>query len=48
MKGNPEKIKLETKDDENKELKNKTEKDDYENFLKSLKIDKEFFKIYIY
>ena len=38
----PELLKIKTKDDEIKELKNETEKHDHENILKSLKIDKEY------
>ena len=37
----PETLKLKTRDDENKNLKNQTEKHDHENILKSLKIDNE-------
>ena len=37
-------LKVKTKDDEIKELKYKAEKHDYENILKSLKIDNEFYK----
>ena len=38
----PELLKIETKNDENKDLKYKTEKHDHENILKSLKIDTEY------
>ena len=41
---NQELIKITTKDDEIKELKYKTEKHDYENILKSLKIDSDYYK----
>ena len=37
-------LKIKTKDDEIKDLKDETEKQDYENFLKSLKIDNEYYK----
>ena len=37
-------IKIKTKDDQLKELQYKTEKHDYENILKSLKIDNEYYK----
>ena len=37
----PELLKIKTKDDEIKDLKTRSEKDDYENIIKSLKIDKE-------
>ena len=38
----PELLKMKTKDDEIKDLKHKTEKHDYENIIKSLKIDSEY------
>ena len=38
----PELLKLKTEDGEVKDLKNKTEKRDHENILKSLEIDKEY------
>ena len=41
MNFDPELIKIKTKDDEIKDLKNKTETHDHENHLKSLKIDNE-------
>ena len=37
-------LKTKTKDDQLKELQNKTEKHDHENILKSLRIDIEFYK----
>ena len=40
----PELLKLKIKDDQLKELQYTTEKHDYENFLKSLKIDNEYYK----
>ena len=40
----PELLKIKTKDDEIKDLKNGTEKHDYENLLKSLKIDNEYYR----
>ena len=40
----PTLLKITTKDDEIKDLKYKTEKPDHEIFLKSLKIDKEYYK----
>ena len=42
----PELLKIKPKDDEIKDLKYKTEKHDYENILKSLKIDNEYYKKY--
>ena len=44
LKGNTELLKINTKDDELSELKQKTEKHDFENSLQSLRIDKGFFK----
>ena len=41
--GDPDLRKIETKNDEIKELKHKTKKHDYEVILKSLKIEKEYF-----
>ena len=35
LNNDPEKLKIRTKDDEIKDLKNKTDKHDHENFLKS-------------
>ena len=43
----PELLKIKTRDDEIKNLKYQTEKHYHENILKSLKIDKEYFKKYI-
>ena len=40
----PELLKIRKRDDENKNLKNQTEKHDHENILKSLKIDNEYYK----
>ena len=40
----PELLKINTKDDEIKDLKYKTEKRDHQNILKSLKIDIEYYK----
>ena len=40
----PELLKIKTKDDEIKDLKYKTEKHDYENISKSLKIDSEYYR----
>ena len=37
-------LKITTKDDELKELKDKAEKHDYENILESLKIDNDYYK----
>ena len=37
-------LKIKTKDDQLKELQYKTEKHDHENFLKSLKVDNEYYK----
>ena len=34
-------LKMKTKDDQSKELQNKTEKHDHENILKPLELDKE-------
>ena len=42
MKNEPELLKTETCDDENKNLKYQTEKHDHEKMLKSLKIDNEY------
>ena len=44
MKNDPEPLKIKTKDDEIKDLKNETEKHDHENTLKLPKIDNEFYK----
>ena len=40
----PELLRIKIKDDENKDLKYKTEKHDYKNILKAPKIDNEHFK----
>ena len=40
----PELLKIKTKDDEIKELKYRTEKHEYENIVKYLKIDNEYYK----
>ena len=40
----PELLKIKTRDDEIKNLKYPTEKNDHENILKSLKIDNEYYK----
>ena len=40
----PELLKIKTKDDQLKELQYKTEKHDFENILKSIKIDNESYK----
>ena len=40
----PELLKIKTKEDEIKDLKYKTEKHDFENILKSLKIDNEYYE----
>ena len=44
LKNEPELLKIKTRDDEIKNLKYQTEKHDYENILKSLKIDNEYYK----
>ena len=44
MNNEPELLKIKTRDDEIKNLKNQTEKHDHENVLKSLKIDNEYYK----
>ena len=44
LNNDPELLKIGTKDDEVKDLKITTEKHDYENTLKSLKIDSEYYK----
>ena len=43
-KSDPELLKIQTRDDEIKSLKNQTEKHDYENVVKSLEIDNEYYK----
>ena len=40
----PELLNIKTKDDQIKELQYKTEEHDYENILKSLKIDNAYYK----
>ena len=42
--GDAEIVKIKTRDDEIKNLKYQTEKHDQENILKSLKVDKEYYK----
>ena len=42
--GDPELVKIKTRDDEVKNLKYQTEKHDHENILKSLRIDNEFYQ----
>ena len=44
LNGDPEIIKTKTKDDEVKELEHKTEKNDFENFLKPANFDKDYYK----
>ena len=44
LKNEPELLKIKTKDDQLKELQYRTEKHDYENILKSLKVDNEKYK----
>ena len=44
IKNEPELLKIKTKDDQLKELQYKTEKHDYENILKSLKVDNDYYK----
>ena len=44
LKNEPELLKIKTRDDEIKNLKNETEKHDHENILKSLKSDNESYK----
>ena len=44
LKNEPEILKIKTRDDEIKNLKYQTEKHDYENILKSLKNDNEYYK----
>ena len=44
LKNEPELLKVKTRDDEIKNLKYQTEKHDYENILKSLKVDNEYYK----
>ena len=44
LKNDVELLKIKTRDEEIKNLKNQTEKHDYENILKSLKVDNEYYK----
>ena len=44
LKNEPELLRIGTRDDEIKNLKYQTEKHDYENILKSLKVDNEYYK----
>ena len=44
LNNDPELLKIKTKDDQLEELQYKTEKHDYENILKSLEIDNEYYK----
>ena len=44
LKNDVELLKIKTRDDEIKNLKYQTEKHDYENILKSLKVDNEYYK----
>ena len=44
MNNEPELIKIKARDDEIRDLKYKTEKHDYENISKSLKVDSDYFK----
>ena len=44
LKNEPELLKIKTRDDEMKNLKYQTEKHDFENILKSLKNDNEYYK----
>ena len=44
LKNEPELLKIRTRDDEIKNLKYQTEKNDHENILKSLKADNEYYK----
>ena len=44
LKNQAELLKITTKDDEFKTLKYKTEKHDYENILKSLKVENDYYK----
>ena len=43
----PKLLKMKTRDDQLKDLRYRSEKHDYENIIKSLKIDNEYFKNYI-
>ena len=44
LNNDPDLIKIKMKDDEKKDLKHRTEKQDYGNIIKSLKIDSEYYK----
>ena len=44
LKNEPELLRIKTRDDEFKNLKYQTEKQDHENILKSLKVDNEYYK----
>ena len=44
LKNDVELLKIKTRDDEIKNLKYQTEKHDYENILKTLKVDNEYYK----
>ena len=44
LKNEPELLKIKTRDDEIKQLKYQTEKHDYQNILKSLKVDNDYYK----
>ena len=44
IKNEPELLKIKTRDDEIKQLNYQTEKHDYENILKSLKVDNDYYK----
>ena len=44
LKNDVELLKIKSKDDQLKELQYKTERHDYENILKSLKVDNEYYK----
>ena len=44
IKNEPELLKIKTRDDEIKQLKYQTEKHDYENIIKSLKVDNDYYK----
>ena len=44
MNNEPELLKIKTRDDEIKNLRHQTEKHVHENILKSLKIDKDYYK----
>ena len=44
LRNEPELLKIKTRDDETKNLKDQTEKHDFENILKSIKSDNESYK----